>query len=62
MACAETKHYLTIHFAPMTACICVEIDEHKARNLRDALDEHTGKITMEVSTTTKTTVRERSHD
>ena len=53
-----TKHYLTIHFAPMTACVCVEICERKANELRDALAKHVGKITISVTTETQATVRD----
>lgn len=41
--------YLTIHFAPQTACITLEIPESKFAELSDAMGRHDGIVTLDVS-------------
>lgn len=43
------NHYLKIHFAPRTTCIAVEISEYQFIELRNAIGEHQGDVTVEVS-------------
>lgn len=49
----KMRRYLTIHFAPSTACVVFEIDESKARELTQAMHKHTGPMTLKVSTHTE---------
>lgn len=45
-----TIRYLTIHFAPTTQCVTVEINENTLNALMGAMDKHHGEITLKVST------------
>lgn len=45
-----TTRYLTIHFAPMTACVVLEISEDKFNALADAMGGHTGLVKLKIST------------
>lgn len=44
-----TTRYLTIHFAPQTACVTMEIPESKFTELYHAMGRHDGEVMLKIS-------------
>lgn len=52
--------HLTVHFAPSTAYVVIQLNEDQYNHLMGAIDKHTGQIILEVSEYVKTaTMMER---
>lgn len=42
-------HYLNIHFAPNTASVAIQLSEHQAEIMKDAMSRHQGEIKLRMS-------------
>ena len=53
----KVTRYLTVHFAPRTACVVLEISESVYGQLADAMDKHEGEIKLQITQEMHATTR-----